>query len=323
MIFKWISPLVSFHRIDALIFDIDGVLIDTRLSYSESIRIALDIFLKEVLGFSGPDKFFPYEDVEMFKLAGGFNNEWNILKAITIFFIAKSLIYNTKDLDILKEKEPRLAPLLKKLREEGGGFSKFLQLLKDAGLPVDNVRYDEDELVKIGMESYAGKYTKILYGFEPKYFKGDGVIEEERPLMREDLIDVVRGFKLGVVTGRLKEEVDIIKPKIKLFELVDDRFILTNSEIPDKPNPKGFEILKKRLKFDKAIFIGDTMDDFRVVENYNKKVGEKELFSCMVLSRGTENDALVRFETYKKVGADFIFPNVNEFLIYLRDEYGK
>ncbi len=319
MNFVWISNDVKKEEIDTLIFDIDGVLIDTRLSYSESIRIALDIYLKEVLDFKGPIKFFPYEEVEMFKLAGGFNNEWNILKAITIFFIAKSIKYDIKVLEELKEKEPKLAPILVKLKEMGGGFERFLELLREEGLPVDEVSYDEDTLIKIGMESYAGRYTKLLYGFEPRYFKGDGVIEEEKPLLSDELLDVVKKYKVGVLTGRLKEEVEIIKPKVKLLELIDDRYILTNSEIPDKPDPKGMKILKERLNFKTAVFIGDTMDDYRVTENYNREVGKKEVLSCMVLSRGTEEDANIRFETYKKIGASFIFPTVNEFLIYLRD----
>ncbi len=323
MSFIWIDENVKNEKIDTLIFDIDGVLIDTRLSYSESIRIALDIYFKEILGFEGPSKFFPYEEVEMFKLAGGFNNEWNILKAIAIFFIAKSIIYKTKDLEILKVKEPRLPFLLNKLKKLGGGFERFLGLLKEEDLPIDKVSYDEETLVRIGMESYAGKYTKLLYGFEPHYFKGNGVIEEEKSLLADELLDVVEKYKVGVLTGRLKEEVDIIKSKVKLFEFVDDRYILTNSEIPDKPDPAGMKILKERLGFEKAVFVGDTMDDYRVTENYNREVGKKEVLSCMVLSRGTEEDAKIRFDTYKEIGASFVFPTVNEFLIYLRDNHGK
>ncbi len=321
--FSWVDEKIKGEKIDTLIFDIDGVLIDTRLSYSESIRIALDIYLKELMGFSGPPKFFPYNEVEMFKLAGGFNNEWNILKAIVVFFIAKSKKEGTKDLEALKNSEPRLAPILKRLKESGGGFDRFLKLLREEGLPVDSVKYDEETLIKIGMESYAGRYTKVLYGFEPHYFKGDGVIEEEKPLLKDELLDVVKNYKLGVLTGRLREEVDIIKPKIKLLQIIDERYILTNSEIPDKPDPKGLEMLKERLGFKKAVFIGDTMDDYRVTENYNKKVGRKEVLSCMVLSRGTKEDEEVRFETYKEIGASFVFPTVNEFLEYLRDKNGR
>jgi len=323
MNFNWVDEKVRDEKIDTLIFDIDGVLIDTRLSYSESIRIALDIFLKDLLGFSGPRKFFPYNEVEMFKLAGGFNNEWNILKAIVVFFIAKSIKERTKNLELLQKSEPSLAPILRDLKERGGGFERFLDLLREEELPVDEVEYDEETLIKIGMESYAGKYTKILYRFEPVYFKGNGVIEEERPLLKDEFLDVTKNYKLGVLTGRLKEEVEIIKPKIKLLQIIDDKYILTNSEIPDKPDPKGLEILKERLKFERAIFIGDTMDDYRVTENYNKKAGKKEVLSCMVLSRGTEDDIEVRFETYKEIGASFIFPTVNEFLKYLRDSYGR
>ncbi len=319
----WIDEKVRGEKIDTLIFDIDGVLIDTRFSYSESIRVALDIFFKEILNFVGPPKFVSYEEIEMFKLSGGFNNEWNILKAIAVFYIAKSIKYNSRDLGLLIDKEPKLKVLFGELKESGGGFDTFLKLLEGYGLPVDEVSYDEERLIRLGMESYAGRYTKLLYGFSPQYFKDKGAIDEEKPLLKDEFLDVVKKYKLGVLTGRLREEVDIIKPKIKLFELIDDKFILTNSEIPDKPNPKGLEILKERLGFQKAVFIGDTMDDYRVTENYNRKVGKKEVFSCMVLSRGTEKDAKVRFDTYREIGAAFVFPTVNEFLKYMRDEHGK
>src|SRR3989339_2149460 len=90
-------PLVEKVQADAIIFDIDNVLVDTRQSYLEAIRIAVELYLTH-----GPIPFFSRsaggkfpslltpEDVDQFKLLGGFNDDWECCYGPPPFFFFTS-----------------------------------------------------------------------------------------------------------------------------------------------------------------------------------------------------------------------------------------
>ena len=66
--------------IEAVIFDIDGVIADTRRSYLESIRYTTQVYLTRVLGFRQGGLLLSLKDVELFKMLGGFNNDWDCVR---------------------------------------------------------------------------------------------------------------------------------------------------------------------------------------------------------------------------------------------------
>ena len=77
-------PSAEKVNADAIIFDIDNVLVDTRHSYLEAIRNTVELYLTH-----GPIPFFSRsaggkfpslitpEDVDQFKLLGGLNDDWD------------------------------------------------------------------------------------------------------------------------------------------------------------------------------------------------------------------------------------------------------
>ncbi|MEE8209463.1 MAG: hypothetical protein V3R38_01795, partial [bacterium] len=63
--------------IDALIFDMDGVLMDVSGSYREVIRRVPQVFLEQVCRLAPMEgELVSPEEVDAFKRAGGFNNDW-------------------------------------------------------------------------------------------------------------------------------------------------------------------------------------------------------------------------------------------------------
>ena len=71
-------------------YDIDGVLIDTSGSYRRSVIAATDALVRVTGGFSdAPDPLVTPADVERFKLAGGFNSDWDLTQALVALWTAR------------------------------------------------------------------------------------------------------------------------------------------------------------------------------------------------------------------------------------------
>ena len=98
------DSLRKIYKIDAIIFDCDGVLIDVRQSYYKATIETINYIINNLTN-SKIDGLVTNETIHLFKRSGGYNNEWDISYAITLFIILKfpkevlreiSLIVNSK-----------------------------------------------------------------------------------------------------------------------------------------------------------------------------------------------------------------------------------
>ena len=79
----------AFPRVDAVIFDCDGVLIDVRASYIRAIIESMAYFTRELFGLDFPETPSLMEVLHIFKMSGGFNNEWDILYALLLHLFSQ------------------------------------------------------------------------------------------------------------------------------------------------------------------------------------------------------------------------------------------
>ena len=101
-------PSVEKVQADAIIFDVDNVLVDTRQSYLEAIRNTVELYLTH-----GPIPFFSRsaggkfpslltpEDVDQFKLLGGLNDDWDCCYGLLVYLL--SLPVKNRTLEALKK----------------------------------------------------------------------------------------------------------------------------------------------------------------------------------------------------------------------------
>ena len=76
---------------DILVFDMDGVLIDVSESYRKTIEKTAQIYLETCLGFKkGSVSLITEEHISSFKMAGGFNNDWDLTSGLLLFLISIS-----------------------------------------------------------------------------------------------------------------------------------------------------------------------------------------------------------------------------------------
>jgi len=78
-------------KVEALIFDIDGVLVDASESYRLAVCEAVKFFQLNGnwVGIVDAPPLTP-DEVDMFKRAGGFNNDWDLTQAAALFCFSKA-----------------------------------------------------------------------------------------------------------------------------------------------------------------------------------------------------------------------------------------
>jgi len=79
----------AISDITKIIFDFDGVLVQTSQSYRQTIRKVVDYYFLEILGLERKKgKLATLGDVQMFKDTGLYNNDWNLSYAIITYYLA-------------------------------------------------------------------------------------------------------------------------------------------------------------------------------------------------------------------------------------------
>jgi phosphoglycolate phosphatase-like HAD superfamily hydrolase len=77
-------------------------------------------------------------------------------------------------------------------------------------------------------------------------------------------------------------------------------------------------LLQERMGFKYGMYVGDTIDDLRVVQNYREMnaSGRARILSCLVLSgpAGATNR-----RQFLEAGAEIVAPDVNSLLGYLKN----
>jgi len=78
----------ALREIGKLIFDFDGVLVQTSQSYRQTVRKVVDYYFLEILGFEGEEgKLATLRDIQKFKDTGLYNNDWNLSYAFITYYL--------------------------------------------------------------------------------------------------------------------------------------------------------------------------------------------------------------------------------------------
>ncbi len=77
----------QLKKVDAAIFDCDGVLLDIRESFNRTITETVAYIMEGITGFEFPKNLISKEIVYLFKKSGGYNNDWDLTYAILMFLL--------------------------------------------------------------------------------------------------------------------------------------------------------------------------------------------------------------------------------------------
>jgi len=110
----------QIRKVDGIIFDCDGVLIDVRKSYNKAISKSVAYILEEMTGYPVPESLISDEIIHRFRRTGGFNNDWDTVYGILMFILSS----------LPKEIRKCLGEFMEKIESEEAPF-KRLTLIKE------------------------------------------------------------------------------------------------------------------------------------------------------------------------------------------------
>lgn len=283
--------------VDAVVLDIDNVLIDTDRSYDRAIVETLSATFGATI-----DR----EAIQWFKDAGGFNNDWRVTDAAALFIAASEQGY-TNDLRTFTEHVER----------RGGGLAAAREELADA---LDENTYDalervwdQEELRRTFQWAYLGpeRYGE-LEGVEPPVHRPSttGLIGDETILASETTIETIRDrFPLGFHTGRPRGEALIALERLG-FDDPGERLVSMDDWSGGKPDPEGLLSLAERLGASSLAYAGDELDDVRTAVNADRADPDRTYHGIGVQSGGVTGDAGAR--RFTELGAAAVIDSIDD-----------
>lgn len=267
--------------IDLIVFDIDGVLIDTMQSFITTIVITTQYYINNILRLDVDLSHLSETDAMKFKEFTGFNNDWDLTEGMITYqlFLYKSGLTNFQ-----------LADFLQEVDEAGGGLKGIYEVVKNY-CNAETIAWLRDKvnrylIRKTFQEFYGGEnYCESLYGFAPQSYKCKGSVEAETILLDTGLIRRWDGA-VGILTGRTKEETELA---LKMLQFTDiDRNLVQYSDdiLPDKPHPEKIVRILHNADSNAALYIGDSIDDYLTVVNYNQRGQKRRLKFGLVAEQG-------------------------------------
>ena len=283
-------------RVDAVVLDVDGVLVDVANSYRRAIVETVERLHGESLSDGA---------IQAFKNAGGFNDDWELTDAACLFVLAREA---GMDIDV--------ESFTDRIAEAGGGIEGARAVVReefdDASADVET-GWDPERVREVFQALYLGadRY-RDLEGGEPP-FDAPGYVHDEPLLIDDAAAEALQSrFPVGVLTGRPAAEAEIALGRTAL-NVPPERRITMDDEPDGKPDPEGLLLLADRLGATVVAFVGDTLDDVRTARAADEADPEgRTFYGVGVLTGGLSGEAGRR--RYEEAGADAVIDSVNDLL---------
>ncbi|MFP8952039.1 TIGR01548 family HAD-type hydrolase [Natrialbaceae archaeon A-arb3/5] len=283
---------------DAVVLDIDGVLVDVADSYRRAIVESVEYVY---------DRTIRKEDIQQFKDAGGFNNDWELTYAAALYVLATSEGYD-ESIDAFTDE----------IAANGGGLEAAETVVHDAigARATQRVtdRWDRDRLRDVFQQLYLGAdlYRGLEDGEPDSALETRGFIHDEPLLLEAETRErLLEPYDVGVVTGRPEAEAEIALDRVGLEDAIsiEHRFTMDDWE-EGKPHPKALTTLAERFEAESVVFVGDTLDDVRTARNAADADPARTYHGIGVLTGGlTGEDGR---QKYEDAGAAAVCESIND-----------
>lgn len=327
---SWIrtTSLPSLRDIDSIVFDCDGVLVDASKSYDATAIRVVDRLVQELLGIKLPWKELGPPMILQLRRTGLFNNDWDTTYALTMFSaLAVSEVGSSNRTNVAAKIRAiinEFTPSLKKVApghvtvnrylhraiskpSQDSEMSKVQEALGYPGSPPRSF------MATVFDEVYHGpRLYRQMYGTTARYYRGKGLIERERVLVRGRDLDSLNALlgegHLAIATGRpflpakhvLKSILTYFNPKASIF-LGDIK--RGNFSPLRKPSGRALVRAHEILPSNMMLYVGDSTEDIMMVENAGAEIS---VLSAGVY--GTSIDKAGQARLFRNRDVDLILP---------------
>jgi HAD superfamily hydrolase (TIGR01548 family) len=221
--------------IDAVVFDVDGVLVDTDLSYTEAVIRTL-----RLLHAGAPvDRAL----IRLWRRSGDWNNDWDLCYGLYCWL--------------------SLSP-----RPEAAAAARQTLAQLEAAAPGLALGYREVQ--GIFEEHYNGTAAAVArYGVAPHVHNTHPLALDEQVMLTGALLQelAVMGItKVGVVTGRVRADWEQVAGRIPFPAGVP----VATDEDGRKPDPAALRLVADKLSSSGLVVVGDTLNDLRMTQAFSK-----------------------------------------------------
>jgi phosphoglycolate phosphatase-like HAD superfamily hydrolase len=325
-------------KVDAVVFDCDGVLIDARRSYDATIRVVTETMVEELTGVKLRLANATPRLISTVRRTGGFNSDWDTTYALTLFSVVALSAPKEGRGTRRREAVERLMSITSefgsspRVRGQAAvdsflerGFPSLRETLDRARDLLGYPRTPpEGRLTSTFDEVYFGaKLFREIHGLPAKE-RRKGLIELEMPLVSPktlgSLADTLGGSRLAMVTGRpyIGTAYSLGEKLMSFFERAASMFIgdadvdprlRTEYDHYRKPNPDALVRAKEKLSSKTMLYVGDSAEDLMMAQNARKRGLEGFLFAGVYQTSPVRADQASFFE---REGADLILGTVNQ-----------
>ncbi len=280
-------------NVDAIVLDVDGVVVDVGQSYRRAIVESVAHVHGETIDIA---------DVQRFKEAGGFNNDWELTDAVALYILAR------------QEGVPlSLESYTDAISGMGGGLESARTVISEELTPAARERvfaaFDSDELRSVFQQLYLGtERYRELEGKEPT-IEAEGFINDEEVLITPETLETLQErYLLGILTGRPAAEATIALDRVGLSVPDEYRFTMDDWD-GGKPEPDALVTLAERFDADSIAFVGDTRDDIRTAVNA-AEVDDRTYHGIGVRTGGLSGTRAEKLFT--QAGATAVLDSIND-----------
>ena len=243
---------INISECEAIIFDIDGVLVDVKKSYNEAIIKTVEHIL--VKNFDISLNNFPFRDlISKLRDTGGFNNDIDTAYSM-VLIILYCILINKMNIDKTVQ---IFHNILEKLDDKGkDSVEKELEKLGNITSITKKLKYpsNDDMISTIFNEIFYGPILyKKRFNKEPKYYFDKPLITNDILIIKESTMRLLSqkfNGNMGLISGRSK-----VASHFTLNSIIDyfneNACVFLEDEKREFSKPHAFSLHKvfDRLKF--------------------------------------------------------------------------
>jgi phosphoglycolate phosphatase-like HAD superfamily hydrolase len=305
----------NYNECDAIIFDIDGVLIDVINSYDQTIIKTIQHILYRIFKININLKDIQIDKlISKFRHTGGFNNDIDTTYSIILTIVYCKIINksdNSKIFDFFLD-------LLEKIDDKGIlSVENHLEELGDIKDIKIYLQYpNENNIISTVFNEifYGQDLFKKQFKKNSKSYFGEPLINNDKIIIKEKTLqNLSKEFngKLILISGRSRVATYFTLKNL-LDYFIKDACIFLEDEKREYSKPSTFALHKvfNQLNLKKAIYVGDSLEDFLMVERFKSETDRTKIIFCGVYGTNADSSkALKRLFELKE--ADIIVENVN------------